>query len=758
MAARSWGASPEDWRHFSERLGLTEDLLPVVSNPDATIANLSKLKDLGKTPSRYNRDGQVVGIPSWTDQLTTARMVSFWQGQADLGICVQTRSVRAIDIDIEHPDRAAEVVEMLQFELGPLPMRRRPGTGKCLLALRIPGELTKRVMRTPHGAIEFLATGQQFVAVGTHVKSRTRYEWADAEGVLGLPDEIPEVALADFDVVWRVLAEALGADQLQLRRGVSPSVPRSASQAWGDKMVPWLQENDWVREYDRDGRVHIRCPWEHEHTMDSGPSATTYFPAGVGGFEQGHFRCLHAHCAARGDREFLDAMGLGIATEFEPVEDAPPPVAPLPGEPGVGGSGVVVLGERMALPPPGFEDQGDWPALERNKTGRILPTASNACAVMVRPDICGARVCYDEFKAHVMVAYEGDKDWRALRDTDYTNIRANLERRGFEKLGKELVRDALMVAAERFTIDSAITWARGLRWDGVPRVETFFTRYLGAEDREYVRAVALYLWTALAARCLEPGHQVDMVPVLISKQGTGKTSMVKAIAPEPEAFVEVGLHQDEEKLARLVRGKLVAEIAELRGLAGRDAEAIKAWITRTHEEWIPKYVEHATRFARRMVLIGTHNKDEFLEDETGERRWLPLRVGVTDLDALRVDVEQLWAEGIELFEAGGVQWRRAEALAREEHASFKVHDEWEGLIAQWLADDGMDGSEGAPRGDSPFSLSAVLSGALGLNAREITRSVELRAGKVLRKLGYEKFFEWDGKRNTKRWRKGSSPL
>lgn len=761
MDTPSWGASPEAWRHFAQRLGLTEDLLPVVSNPHAKIAELSKLKDLGKTPSRYNNAGQVVGIPSWTAQLTTEKQVKLWSSQGDLGICVQTRNVRAIDIDIEHVDRAREVMEMFQFALGPLPVRRRPGTGKCLLALRVAGSLTKRVLRTEHGAIEFLASGQQFVAVGTHVKSRERYEWVDADGVLGLPDVIPKVTQAEFDMVWSVVERALGAESLVARRsGLVPTRPRVASDAWGDPMVPWLEQNDWVREFDRDGRVHIRCPWEHEHTTDSGPSATTYFPAGVGGYEQGHFRCLHAHCAARGDREFLDALGIGVASDFEPIGPLPDPEVGLPGAAavtpieGIGSPGV---GERMALAPPTFDDAGAWPTLQRNKAGRILPTADNAIAVMLRPDICGARICYDEFKALVMVAFEGDKVWRPLRDTDYTVIRATLERRGFEKLGKELVRDGIMVAAEHFRIDSAIDWAQRLRWDGVPRVATFFSRYMGAEDRPYVRAVAMYLWTALAARCLDPGHKVDMVPVLISKQGTGKTSMVEALAPEPEAFVEINLQTDEDKLARMLRGKLVAEIAELRGINGRDAESIKAWISRRYEEWVPKYVEHATRFARRMVLIGTHNKDEFLDDETGERRWLPLRVGKADLGALRADVEQLWAEAVELFDAGGLQWQQAEALALEEHAAFKVHDEWEELIAEWLNADGMDGQDGPRRGDQPVSLKAVLAGAIGLNAREITRQTELRAGKALRKLGFEKIFAWDGTKNARRWVRVSHP-
>uniref|UniRef100_A0A1A9ZTL0 Virulence-associated protein E-like domain-containing protein n=1 Tax=Glossina pallidipes TaxID=7398 RepID=A0A1A9ZTL0_GLOPL len=107
-----------------------------------------------------------------------------------------------------------------------------------------------------------------------------------------------------------------------------------------------------------------------------------------------------------------------------------------------------------------------------------------------------------------------------------------------------------------------------------------------------------------------------------------------------------------------MRGRLVGEISELRGLNSKEIESIKAFITRTHEVWVPKYREFATQFSRRLVMFGTTNQEEFLADETGNRRWLPLRVGKMRLDDIKRDVMQLWAEGTELYRTlGGVQFR-----------------------------------------------------------------------------------------------------
>lgn len=58
------------------------------------------------------------------------------------------------------------------------------------------------------------------------------------------------------------------------------------------------------------------------------------------------------------------------------------------------------------------------------------------------------------------------------------------------------------------------------------------------------------------------------------------------------------------------------------------------------------------------MMFGTTNQEEFLADETGNRRWLPLRVGKMRLDDIKRDVMQLWAEGTELYRTlGGVQFR-----------------------------------------------------------------------------------------------------
>jgi predicted P-loop ATPase len=273
-------------------------------------------------------------------------------------------------------------------------------------------------------------------------------------------------------------------------------------------------------------------------------------------------------------------------------------------------------------------------------------------------------------------------------------------------------------------------------WDGVPRVDLLPT-YLGAADSALHARVGAYTWTALAGRVLEPGCKADMVPVLISEEGTGKSSSVELMVPAPEHYVEIDLTKRDDDLSRAMRGKLIGELGELRGLQTRDEESIRAWVTRKFEEWTPKYREFAVKFARRLLFIGTANNGEFLpNDGSKARRWLPLVVGLTRFDALAADRDQLWAEARERFTAGGVEWREVSVLASEVRENHRLIDDWQQAIESWLALGAMDDSNSEPRGAVPVTTADVLAGAVGIPIKAIGRKEQERAARVLKALGY----------------------
>lgn len=305
---KNWGATPDEWFHFDLVLGRTDQLLPVVCNPGATISPNSKLKMLGKTPSLYNRDRLATGIKDWTEHVVTEHDFARWSNEPDYGICVRTGyGWLALDCDSEDEDIQADIRKTLVQLLGELPPRRwRANSNKCLYLLAVDGDFRKRIHRLEGelGIIELLANGQQFVACGTH-SSGARIEW-DGD----LPDEPPVITTDQLETLWQSLADELpvsvtteaGSSKMRDRSTFTPGAT--------DDTAEYLDANGWTLLDGANGERYIRCPFEDGHSTGGDPTSTVYFPAGTAGFDLGHFKCLHASCAHRNDGDFLNAIGV----------------------------------------------------------------------------------------------------------------------------------------------------------------------------------------------------------------------------------------------------------------------------------------------------------------------------------------------------------------------------------------------------------------------------------------------------------------
>jgi hypothetical protein len=303
MAETRYGATPDDWAHLDLVLDLTKDLLPVVSDPHATISANSAMKQLGKTPSKFYADRMVGGIKNWTQYEAQPKDVVAWSAEPQYGICIQTRRIKAFDFDITDQAQADELRSFLHHRIPVLPERTRANSPKFLQIFECPDVQNKRVIKTAHGIIELLATGQQFISCGCH-PSGARYEWLDG----GLPSTVPSLSLAQVDALW---------SELQTRFGVEPSKEASASSKAAklanvmehDPVAVMLRDHGYVIGTEKDGRLNITCPFDNEHTVESSETASVYWPSNTGGYANGHFDCKHGHCEDRSDQEFLDKIG-----------------------------------------------------------------------------------------------------------------------------------------------------------------------------------------------------------------------------------------------------------------------------------------------------------------------------------------------------------------------------------------------------------------------------------------------------------------
>lgn len=702
----NYGALPEDWDHLDLVLGLARDLLPVVSNPNATISPKSTLKDLGKTPSLYNRAGEAVGIRDWTSKQAKDEEIESWMSNGDYGICLQTRHVRAIDIDVEDVNEAAAIERYITETLGmTLPARRRANSSKCLLVFGLSGERGKRKLEVDSGIVEILMTGQQFIAVGTH-PSGARYQWDD-----GLPAVIPELSEELFESLWSGLIEMFGKGEGSV--SVYKERTKGLSVVRQDPVRDYLLGKGLIlgEVYGGD-QVIIKCPWNQEHSNPDEPvgTSTVWMVAGSNGHDHGHFKCLHAHCADRTDDEFMDAIGYGA------VHDEM----------------ITCMFDVVVASDSDDEMIAKLKFKRIPKTGEILPEFNNIVLALSCPAFTGVELGYDSFREEVMLTQWGVKEWISFSDKHYLDLWLVLVAKHFKELDHKKIKHAVYSVAMSNVFDSAQLWLGGLVWDGVSRVETFLNDYLGTVDSAYSRAISRYIWTGLAGRVMKPGVKADMVPVFIGNQGAGKSTAIAALSPSDEFFTDISLADKDTELSRKMRGKLVAEIPELKGLKGRDMEHIKAFITRQSEEWRPVYKEYNVKFERRLLFFGSTNEHEFLADATGNRRWLPIEVGVeaeVDVGGIKLTRDQLWAEGCELYAVGGIEYADAEALGKEAHAEYMIADSWVDMIRPYLE----------VHGDFPVVVSDILIKCLGFgSAGAYNRGHEMRVADILKSLGYEK--------------------
>ncbi|CAB4198793.1 Virulence-associated E [uncultured Caudovirales phage] len=759
--SKRWGALPEDWAHL-KRLAKV-DLLPVVSNPHLELSPMSRMKGVGKTPSVMNHRNQVIGFKDWTEHQATVVNIEAWAENPDFGICIQTRLIRGFDIDV--PDKKlAKRIRLFfleQLGLADLPRRWRADSGKELLAFKLEGTWSKRSFivkewedpatgKTKRWLVEFLADGQQFVACGTHPEGE-RYQWDDER-----PDRFPTISAEDFEAAWDATVEQFALEGTD-RRGNRRDPTLIEDLDVDDPVATYLVESPWpTYDYER-GMLYLDCPWKDNHSSDNGPTETAWMLAGTGKYRNGHFSCRHAGCTDKSEGEFFKAVGykLVAAEEFDDLSADDPDIAAYVAlAPGSSAKSKELKAERkreLDLPLPGFNRDGN---------GAIETSLENVTRGLKSHRACGVDLAFDDFRGELMLA-ETPGAWRSFGDPDAVRLRIELEALGFKhEIGKEKMRDALELVGDDNHFDAAREWLMNVvpKWDGVARIHRFWPDYMQTKDTPYTRELGNYSWTAQAGRILDPGCKVDMVPVLVGEEGTRKSTAISLIAPSEDFFSEFNLSLDDDKLARLMRGCLVGELAELRGISARDGDAVLAWITRRYEKWTPKFKEYAISLARRLVFYGTTNDPEFLQSHMGFRRWLPVIIAaIIDTDRIIADRAQLWAEARDVFLCEGVLFQEVERLAKGELNTFQRIDVWEAPVARWL-DQALDADEElTPRNSGTLTAVQVLTECCGLDINRIKKTDEQRIAVVLKRLKMVGIQRKVAGRNTRVWVADYSP-
>ena len=274
----------------------------------------------------------------------------------------------------------------------------------------------------------------------------------------------------------------------------------------------------------------------------------------------------------------------------------------------------------------------------------------------------------------------------------------------------------------------------GLEWDGRPRLVTWLRNLCNAEgEDEYLAEVGVRSLIAAVARVWEPGCQVDQMVVLEGAQGIGKSSILRILGGE--WFTDdLGGKIGEKDTVAATRAYWIVEIAELAGFSKVEIENRKAWQTRRVDRCRDAYARAVQDYPRQWVPWATTNSDAYLADETGGRRYLPVRLtGAIDRDGLSDARDQLWAEAMAKYSAGEHWYIRDErvlAMAIQAQEDRYQGDAWEEVIASAIA------------GKDIVTLRDLWVTSFGEDDSTFGFGQQRRMGNVLRRMGWTRKKVW----------------
>jgi predicted P-loop ATPase len=387
----------------------------------------------------------------------------------------------------------------------------------------------------------------------------------------------------------------------------------------------------------------------------------------------------------------------------------------------------------------------------KGETGKPLPILANALLALQGDPAVKDAFAFDKMSRSVMLVRPIGDPLNAmhvptpLTDNEVAVLTAWLQRAGLKRISVQVVHDAAIMRAHECAFHPLLDYLESLKWDGQRRINVWLTTRLGAKLTAYTSAIGEMFLIAMVARVFEPGCKADYMLVLEGPQGELKSTACSVLGGEYFSDNMPDVTTGKEASQHL-RGKWLIEFAEMHAIGRAEAAQLKAFLTRCVERYRPSYGRLEVIEPRQCVFIGTTNKDNYLRDETGGRRFWPVKTGTINIDGLISDRDQLFAEAVFRYREGASWWPdkdfERKHIEPEQKERYEA-DAWEENISAFLSRQPDREADGKV---IPVTVGRVALQALGFQVARIGTADQRRISAAMTRLGWVR-----GTRGRDRW-------
>jgi predicted P-loop ATPase len=402
----------------------------------------------------------------------------------------------------------------------------------------------------------------------------------------------------------------------------------------------------------------------------------------------------------------------------------------------------------------GVSDGFEWKEkLVVNKSGKPEAVVENARVALRECPQWAEVLCFNESTlatmAKIRPPFHPEKRTVPFAWTDNDDVltAAWLQRHGILATPRTAGQAVQAVARER-VFHPIRDYLNSLKWDGEPRLDCWLATYLGAEGSSYTAAVGACWLISGAARIFLPVSKVDTILILEGPQGSKKSTALRTLGAPwfTDSMPDLGNKDSALQLC----GMWIVELSELDSLARSEATRVKAFASRDVDRYRPPYGSRSIDVPRQCIFAGTTNTSTYLKDETGARRFWPVKTGVIDIVALARDRDQLWAEATARFREDKSAWWLSSKLlvdlAAEETAKRYEGDPWDAQIAAWVSGDAVAHGGTSVEPLESVSVEELLRDCLRKHVSLWTLNDKMRIGRALTAMRWDRRREPTGPR------------